>query len=465
MLKSTNRAAAVESAISDRSRSTKTYWIETLGCPKNQVDSDKIESYITDNGLIKALSVKSADLIVVNTCAFIEEAREESIDTIFSLVDNKKPDSKMVVTGCLAERYTRELKEELKEVDLIGGFGTDVLSVLDDKVQPMISRVSVQSKIEKLPKLDLLNLTRSKTNLNQPWAYVKIAEGCDRKCGFCAIPSFRGKQVSRSTESILEEITSLDLKEVILVAQDIGSYGNDLKLNGTKRINLINLVEKVSNLVEWVRILYIYPTNLNKSLIDLIASSPVPYFDLSLQHASSVVLKNMRRYGSMEKFLEKIDYIRKVNPNSTFRTSFLIGYPGETEKDHDILIEFIQEAQLDWVGFFKFSREKGTYADSLENQVPAEILFERLNEAKSLQDDITLKKRNRLIGEKIKILCDSKLTGRSYREAPDIDGLVRFSIDPIKFSTKSVGPESLRVGDFVEGTVIDTEGVDLVVRI
>ncbi len=437
-----------------------------MGCPKNQVDSDKIESGFKNNGLLKSSSAKDADLIVVNTCAFIEEAREESIETIFDLVDKKKQGSKIAVTGCMAERYTQQLKKELKEVDLVGGFGTDILSAFATTEN---SSKTVVSNISRLPKLDLLNLTRVNLKPKQPWTYIKVAEGCDKNCGFCAIPSFRGRQVSRHPNVILDEINHMAPIEAILIAQDIGSYGKDIADAKAQGINLKNLYKSASELVPWVRVFYIYPTSLTTSLIEMMASSPVPYFDLSLQHASQGVLKSMRRYGSMEKFLEKIKFIRSLNPDAVFRTSFLVGYPGETENDHDILLQFVLEAQLDWVGFFTFSREKGTLADTMLNQVSPELAKERLREVKSIQDDITLSKRNDLIGTTATVLLDSPTTGRSYREAPEIDGLIKIVSDVSgeelngsdKFANKSMD-KVLKPGSFVKVKIVGSQGVDLI---
>jgi ribosomal protein S12 methylthiotransferase len=442
------------------------YWVETLGCPKNQVDSEKIESGFRSAGLKKAGSASQADLIVVNTCAFIQEAREESIDVIFEMVEQKKSGSKIAVTGCMAERYTKELRSELKEVDLVGGFGTDILKVLE--TNHSASKIGI-SKIAKLPKLDLLNLTRVDLKPKQPWAYIKVAEGCDKNCGFCAIPSFRGRQVSRTPEAIFDEISRLKIKEAILVAQDIGSYGKDLEGDKANNYNLRHLYEMISQMVEWVRVFYIYPTNLTGSLIELMAEGPVPYFDLSLQHASPAVLRRMRRYGSMEKFLEKINAIRTLNPNAAFRTSFLIGYPGETEEDQDILLQFVREARLDWVGFFTFSTEKGTLAESLSHQVAHELALERLREVKAVQDEITLEKRNSLIGSRLTALADTKSTARSFREAPDIDGLIKIDEQIEDRYVKTPQPYRgsgmvTKPGEFIEVEIIDSQGVDLIAK-
>ncbi len=420
------------------------YWVETLGCPKNRVDSEKLEGRLVAQGLISARDAANADLVVVNTCAFIEAARMESIETILDLVEIKKSGARVVVTGCMAERYGAELAGELPEVDLIAGFGQDLLtnSALPHRSGPM----QISSKLVKprgVKDFDLLNLKRPA--LSSSWAYLKIAEGCDRACGFCAIPSFRGKQQSRSIESIVEEASGLDVKEVILVAQDLASYGTDLY--GRKR--LVELMEELSAHVDWTRLLYIYPSELTGALIEAVIASGVPYFDLSLQHTSRPLLRRMRRWGSGEKFLKTIKEIRSLEPNSAFRSSFIIGYPGETEEDHDRLLDFIEEAQLDWAGFFRFSEEDGTYAKALDGKVDESLLLERLTEVSELQDEITQKKRVTLLGTEVKALVDSPGVARSFREAPEIDGIIKID-------------EEFQTGQYLELMISGSEGPDLI---
>ena len=267
----------------------RSFWVETLGCPKNQVDSDKLTYTMLADGLLPADSPEEADLVVVNTCAFIEEAREESVATILALDETRLTDSQLVVTGCMAERYGDELALALPEVDAVSGFGVPIHLGL----KPRGDALSATS--ESVPLLDLLNLPRPKSE--SPWAYVKVAEGCDKACGFCAIPSFRGPQRSRSINSIVDEVQQLDVREIVLIAQDLAAYGRDQGV-GEKRI--LNLLEAVSEQVEWVRLLYLYPSELTDPLIEFMAASPVPYFDLSLQHVSAPLVRRMRRWGSGE---------------------------------------------------------------------------------------------------------------------------------------------------------------------
>ena len=343
------------------------FWVETLGCPKNQVDSDKLAGTLLADGLVPADAPADADLVVVNTCAFIEDARRESIDTILGMADTRKAGARLVVTGCLAERSGHELAEALPEVDAVAGFAESVPVALGHK--PTV------------PDMDLLNLARPKSSV--PWAYVKVAEGCDRACGFCAIPSFRGKQRSRRIDDILEEVDALDVREIVLVAQDLASYGRD---QGRGDRAIVPLVEAVSARVDRVRLLYLYPSDLTDELADTICATGVPYFDLSLQHVSAPLLRRMRRWGDGRRFLARIDRIRRHDPSAAFRSNFIVGYPGETEDDHDALLAFVDEAQLDWCGFFAFSEEDGTYAAGLDGKVDRSLIDERLAELRERQE-------------------------------------------------------------------------------
>ena len=404
------------------------YWIETLGCPKNEVDSEKLVGTLDRDGMILADSPESADLVVVNTCAFIEDARKESIDAIYELNSIRNKNSELVVTGCLAERYGSDLKEALGEdVNAVSGFGVPV---------------NLSSK-PKVPAFDLLNLPRPASS--QPWGYVKVAEGCDRICGFCSIPSFRGPQRSRTVESVLSEIEMMELSEVVLVAQDLASYGKDQEGNH----GILELYNEVTKMVSWVRLLYLYPSSLNRHLIASIAGSAVPYFDLSLQHVSKPLLRRMRRWGNADKFSETIQQIRLLNENAVFRTNFIVGYPGETEEDHDDLLRFIEQNQIDWCGFFAYSPEEGTYANGLEDNVDKSLVQERLIELSELQDSIISIKRDSLIAQDIEVLIDEVGFARSFREAPEIDGIIRV-------------PELLVPGQFATVKVIEATGTDLV---
>lgn len=416
----------------------KSFYVETLGCPKNQVDSDKLIGTLLADGMVAVESADEADLVVVNTCAFIDEARRESIDTILSLDEQRRESSRLVVTGCMAERYGAELAAELPEVDLVAGFGVPVQEAPSRKLIPVGSAP--------VPTLDLLNLPRPKSS--SPWAYVKIAEGCDRSCGFCAIPSFRGPQRSRDVESILREVDELQAREIVLIAQDLASYGKD-RPDELGAGSIVPLVRAVSERVDRTRLLYLYPSDLTDDLIDAILDSGVPYFDLSLQHVSKPLLRRMRRWGDGRRFLDRIADIRRRDPEAAFRSNFIVGYPGETEEDHDQLLDFVAEAQLDWCGFFAYSPEEGTYAYDLDGAVEEGLMRDRLTELSELQDSITARRRDDLVGREIRVLVDEVGVGRSHREAPEIDGIVEV-------------PTTLAVGEFHTVTVRSAMGPDLV---
>ena len=414
------------------------FWIETLGCPKNQVDSDKIAGSLLADGMRRADGAEDADLVVVNTCAFVESAREESVDAILSLSEQVRlggAGERLVVTGCMAERYGSELAEALPEVDAVVGFGVPV-------------------NVGKLPKMDLLNMSRPKAEL--PWAYVKIAEGCDRSCGYCAIPQFRGPQRSRSVEAICDEVEALEIREAVLIAQDLAAYGRDAaragKKTGASEFDttrpIIPLIHEVAKRTDWVRLLYLYPADLTDELTDAIFATGVPYFDLSLQHVSRPLLRRMRRWGDGDRFLSRIQHIRRQEPDAAFRSNFIVGYPGETEADHEQLLEFIEAAQLDWCAFFAFSSEEGTYAADLSDHVPASLIAERLAELREAQDAITESRRRQLLGQRMRVLVDAPGIARSHREAPEIDGIIHV-------------PAHLPAGEFAEVEIKSSVGPDL----
>jgi ribosomal protein S12 methylthiotransferase len=338
----------------------------------------------------------------------------------------------------MAERYGQELADELPEVDLVAGFGIPVHTPAPKKLIPVGSAP--------VPTLDLLNLPRPKSS--SPWAYIKIAEGCDRTCGFCAIPSFRGPQRSRDVRSILDEVEQLQAREIVLIAQDLASYGKD-RPDELGAGSIVPLVRQVSAMVDRTRLLYLYPSDLSDDLIDAICDSGVPYFDLSLQHVSKPLLRRMRRWGDGQRFLDRIADIRRREPDAAFRSNFIVGYPGETEEDHDQLLDFVEKAQLDWCGFFAYSPEDGTYAKDLDGQVDQGLMRERLSELSEMQDGITSRRRDDLVGRTMNVLVDEEGVARSHREAPEIDGIIEV-------------PGSLTVGQFYDVTVKSAMGPDLV---
>ncbi len=435
------------------------YWVETLGCPKNQVDSDKLVGTLLADGMEAATSPESADLVVVNTCAFIEAARQESIDTVLALSDKRKTGARVVVTGCMAERYGSELADALPEADAVVGFGVPVQISRNPSVAlatAVGTPVSLGRKKaahgtvadvnlgREVPLLDLLNLPRPKSAA--PWAYLKIAEGCDRTCGFCAIPAFRGPQRSRDVSQILDEVDSLEVQEIVLVAQDLASYGKD-RPGELGAGAIVDLVAAVAAKVRRTRLLYLYPSDLSDALVDTMLAAGVPYFDLSLQHVSKPLLRKMRRWGDGDRFLRRITDIRKRADDAAFRSNFIVGYPGETEEDHDQLLSFVRDADLDWCGFFAYSREEGTYAYDLEGRVADGLVRERMAELTELQDRITARKRDLLIGKSVEVLVDEVGVGRSVREAPEIDGVIHV-------------PATLVPGSFAKVLIVAAQGPD-----
>jgi len=420
------------------------YWLETLGCPKNQVDSDKLAGLLGAQGHRPASDAAAADLVVVNTCAFVEAARAESIETILELADRRRDGARLVVTGCMAERYGSELAEALPEVDTVAGFGQPI--TLGRKPRPGAEDLARRQNEDGLPDgvaaFDLLELPRPPAGA--PWAYLKVAEGCDRACGFCAIPSFRGKQRSRLEADLLAEVDALGATEIVLVAQDLASYGSDLGRRGA----IIDLIRAVSERVARTRLLYLYPSALSPSLIQAMGDTGCAYFDLSLQHVSGPLLRRMRRWGDGPRFAERINRIRDTWPDAAFRSSFIVGYPGETEEDHDQLLRFLDEADLDWAGFFSFSPEAGTYAADLDGQVPEAVMMERLAECGEIQDRITARRRAGLVGTTVNVLVDAAGVSRSHREAPEIDGIIAV-------------PTDVAVGSMLDVVVTGAEGPDL----
>jgi len=429
------------------------YWVETLGCPKNEVDSDKIVASLVGDGLVAAESAAEADLVVVNTCAFVEAARQESVETVLDLSGSRKADARVVVTGCMAERYGSELAEALPEVDAVVGFAGEGSLSQYAPVELLAGRKPVGVR-------DLLELERSARSA--PWAYLKVAEGCDRACAFCAIPSFRGAQRSRSDDAIVAEARALvhgGAAELVLVAQDIAWYGRDIGNPGGLAPLLRRLdTELADDGLARIRLLYLYPSEVKGPLLDAIldVATVVPYFDLSLQHADRALLARMKRWGSGDRFRSIISDIRGRAPEATFRSSFIVGFPGETEAAHDALLEFLADAALDWAGFFPFSPEDGTPASGLDGGVPDHVVGEWIRECDELQSRITAAARDVLVadGTEVEVLVDGvdetgDAFGRTHREAPEIDGVVRLE-----------GTQA-RPGSIVRAKVVGASGIDL----
>jgi ribosomal protein S12 methylthiotransferase RimO len=450
--------------------------VETLGCPKNAVDSDKIRGTLLADGLVPTDDPTAADVVVVNTCAFVEAARAESIEAIVALADAARPGSRVVVTGCLAERSGAELAAALPEVEVVGFSGAGAIAAGPSSVA-VAAPVRLSRKASRptgtpppVGVRDLLELPRPASST--PWAYVKIAEGCDRVCAFCAIPQFRGRQRSRTPESVEAEARALvegGAAELVLVAQDLASYGRDVGEPGS----LVPLLEHLDALeplgLQRLRLLYLYPSEVKGRLVDAMLELPtvVPYFDLSLQHPSRPLVRRMARWGDGDRFRSIVGSIRAAEPEAAFRSSFIVGFPGETEDDHDALLAFLADVELDWAGFFAFSEEAGTTAADLLRDgvapVPDGLVAERLRECSTVQEPITTARRDALIGTTVEVLVDAvrpgdgpgdtDAVGRTYREAPEIDGVVHLHGD------------GLVAGRSVTAEVTGARGPDLEARV
>jgi ribosomal protein S12 methylthiotransferase len=408
--------------------SAPTYWLTTLGCAKNQVDSEKVQAMLAEAGYQAADSPGVADVVMVNTCAFIEDARRESVETILSLQEEKRPDARTVVLGCMAQRFGVEVEQALPEVDSVLGLDRygELVSTLDrltgqDNWRPVSLR---------RPAMDILYaVNRPQPTL--PYAYVKVAEGCDKPCTFCAIPLIRGKQRSRRPVNIAQEVAGLveaGVTEVVLVAQDLAAYGRDIDAPGGL-VELIELLDDIGDLVR-LRLLYLYPKEIKPNLIDQIAHNPkvASYFDLSLQHASEKLLRGMKRPGGTDRYLELIRQIREADRDAALRSSFIVGFPGESDEHVEELADFLNEARLDWAGFFPYSAEDGTPAAVLDGRVDSEVVSERHRYLQGIQDEITSEAGAAMIGRRLEVLVDQVEDGvavaRSYREAPEIDGVI-----------------------------------------
>lgn len=400
-------------------------WLTTLGCAKNQVDSDKLEARLDDAGYRRAASPEEADVVMVNTCAFIEAARVESVDTILDHAGRKRPDARLIVLGCMAQRYQSELADALPEADAVLGMERygELVGELD--------RMTAWEPIRLVTSpMDILYEVRRPTP-STPYAYVKVAEGCDKGCTFCAIPQFRGAQRSRAPVNIRDEIaglTAAGVGEIVLVAQDLAAYGRDIDAPGGI-VDLLRFVTDVDDLRR-LRLLYLYPREITDALIAEMAGNPriADYFDLSLQHAAGGLLRAMRRPGDGGRHLDLIGRIRAAAPDATLRSSFIVGFPGETDDDVATLEEFLGAAELDWAGFFPYSPEDGTPAALLPGRVPADEIAERTRHLQGIQDGITAARSAAQVGRRFEVVVDmvedGVPTARSVREAPEIDGVI-----------------------------------------
>lgn len=405
--------------------------IVSLGCSKNLIDSEvMVQSILNDDYEITG-DPAVAEVIIINTCGFIESAKQESIDTILEMAEYKKSGKckVLIASGCMAERYREELLKELPELDAVIGTG-DYKNITEVIKQTLKGEKVVLYGHQELVDIDKLPRRISTFGAS---AYLKIAEGCDNRCSYCIIPSLRGRYRSRKMEDILEEAEELSrngIKELNVIAQDITRYGMDLY----GRYRLSELLRKLAALsgIEWIRLLYAYPDEFNDELIETMAEEEkiCKYIDIPIQHASNSILRKMARRSSKEKILELIRKLRTSMPDIVLRTSLIVGFPGETEEDFSELCDFVSEVKFNRLGVFAYSREEDTAAYNMPGQVEEEVKQERLDKIMLLQKDISRKNNSRLVGKTLKVLIEGcsegEYFGRSYMDAPEIDGKVYF---------------------------------------
>ena len=435
----------------------KKIYIESLGCAKNQVDSEVLLTIAKEKGYVRVTEAKDADLIFVNTCGFIESAKEESINTFFAL-KGAYPDAKIVLGGCLAQRYAEEL--ELEEADAIFGNRnlaafSDVLDSLDKGDDQIVLKPEYPDPDrEKDEREEYLSMPRS--------CYLKISEGCDHRCSYCAIPIIRGGLRSRSEDRIIDEAKELIRKgffEINLIAQDLGAYGTDFD----GKSHFCDLLTKLASLEGdfRLRLLYIHPDTFPEELISIVKNSEkiIPYFDIPFQHSSERVLRKMRRFGNTGKYLTLINRIRSEIPEAVIRTTLMLGFPGEEREDFDELLSFVRQARFDWMGSFLYSREEDTPAFDMRDEKAHEKAVKRAarwkNELEELQSAITEERLQGFVGKKYTALVEENIQGedlsiaRIYSQAPEVDGL-----------TVIMG-EGIAPGDVVEVGIRAVRGVDL----
>ena len=477
----------------------------TLGCARNEVDSEELAGRLAAGGWLLVEDAAQADVAVINTCGFVEQAKKDSIDALLEASDLKGGGrtQKVVAVGCLAERYGEQLAAELPEADAVLGFDSyadmsnHLTSILEGKKPAShvpsdrrlllpLSPSSRQGSAEALslpghggPEVLAGTVPESATiegpvpasgprviraRLDgRPWAPLKIASGCDRRCAFCAIPMFRGAFVSRRPSDVLAEARWLgerDVREIFLVSENSTSYGKDL---GDLRLLETMLPELAAvEGIERVRVSYLQPAEIRMGLLDVMASTPgvVPYFDISFQHASEPLLRRMRRFGSCEGFLELIDQVRVRAPLAGIRSNLIVGFPGETEQDLDELEGFLTAARLDVVGVFGYSDEDGTEAESYQGKIERHVIAERLARFTTLVEELNIQRAEERIGEDVEVLVEGfdpdtgELTGRAAHQGPDVDGAT--------ILRRRAGAQTPAVGGIIAARVLDTEGIDLI---
>ncbi|MEX2328794.1 MAG: 30S ribosomal protein S12 methylthiotransferase RimO [Nitriliruptoraceae bacterium] len=476
--------------------------IITLGCGRNEVDSDQLAGLLHRTGHDVTDDPESAEVVIVNTCTFIAPAKQESIDTVLEACQLKH-DARaraVVIVGCMAQRYPDELAEAIPEADAVVGFdgytrlGEVIGQVLDGTLParvvgvgpahpgsrpslslPVVSTTSTRASSAESPAVatqdDLDRIPASgprfvmRAHDGRPWAYLKIASGCDRVCTFCAIPSFRGRFRSRPLDEIVVEAQQLagsGVRELVLVSENTTSWGKDLPGGRSLQPRLLRALGDV-DAIERVRLMYLQPAELTDELLEAMAGEPkvASYFDLSLQHVSGPVVERMARSGDHERFGALIERIRGLDPDAVFRSNFIVGFPGETDADARRLEDFLLEHRLDWVGLFAYSPEDGTPAMDMPGQVPEDVARDRLNHLSEIQERVADDGARRFVGRDLEVIVQERgeaTLARSYREAPDTDG-------EIELRTPGHGPADLPVGRTLTVRVADAVGVDLIAHV
>lgn len=432
--------------------------IVNLGCAKNAVDAEEMLGVLAEHGYTLTADTSRADVLIVNTCGFIASAKEESLAAIRDALRwKRRRGAKVIVAGCLSQRYGSKLLEQVPEVDALIGVGQ--MARIHEVVQRTLSEE--QPVIEHTPPQHRWAQTGTRVLSTAPWsAYLKISEGCDHKCSFCAIPAFRGAHVSKPLERVLSEAEDLarrGVKEVNLIAQDSTQYGLDLY----GKQMLPRLLRELSSLgtFRWIRVLYCYPSRVTDEVIEVLASTPgvLAYVDIPLQHADDEILRAMARPPGREPYLRLIRRLREANPDMTIRSTFIVGFPGETEEHFANLLSFLEEAQLDRGGAFIFSPEDGTPAEKLPNRVPSRVAQTRYDRLMRLQQRISLARNRAWVGREMEVLVEAAhpaqrhlWIARSFRDAPEVDGTVL------------VRARNAQPGEFITVRITDATAYDLI---